>query len=186
MSEMFFYGLVVGNLAGSTLVLIWIFIIHQNCLSSTATNTTCPVNFICPTMIFRTTTDENVQDICIKLVEKNKDVPKNARNKTKEKLKEVLETTIDKINNIINSAEAKDKKNEVSEEKIEGFYEAIENASEDKNNTQDKKTKVSFVDTVDKIKDITDLAKVKVDDVTERNKGRHRGSRYKLFINKND
>ena len=174
MSEMFFYGLVVGNLAGSTLVLIWIYIIHQNCFSSTATNTTCPVNFICPTMIFRTMnnlTDKNAQESCIKLVEKNKDLSKNARNNTKEKLK---------TNNGTNNA--KDKINEVSEKTTEGFYEEIQNANEDENNLKEKKTKVSFVDTVDKIKDIKDLAKVMVDDIDEKNKGRNRGSRYKLFL----
>merc|ERR1712142_186250 len=74
-------GLILGSVAGSSLLLAWIHS-HQNCFSS---KTSCPTIFVCPARFFK-----NAVELKEKAVEKTKQVVDNT--------KENLEALVDKAN----------------------------------------------------------------------------------------
>ena len=63
-------GLVLGSVAGSSLLLVWVHS-HQHCFSS---KTSCPTIFVCPARFFK-----NAVELEEKAVEKTKQVVDNAK-----------------------------------------------------------------------------------------------------------
>jgi len=101
----FSHGIVLGSVAGSTLVLIWVYS-HKECFSS---GTTCPTIFICPSKVcdYAEELEEKARESLDDAVDKTKDAADEAKEGFKEafdKTKEVANSAKDNVEELAGKA----------------------------------------------------------------------------------